>query len=123
MLNTNGHPLRWFAKALLAGGLVLAPAAAQASGWSTSGVSILNPVGQPFVVNSINWYGAETRTFAPHGLWSRNYTTLLDEIKALGFSAIRLPFADETWQKNPKPSPNNVGGCPACQGKKVRDIL
>ena len=102
---------------------VIAPASAQAAGWTTSGVNILDPAGQPFVIGSINWYGAETRIFAPHGLWSQNYTTILDQIKALGFSAIRLPYANETWQKNPAPSRNNLGGCPACQGKKARDIL
>ena len=110
-------------RALLVTCLVIAPASAQAAGWTTSGVRVLDPAGQPFVISSINWYGAETRIFAPHGLWSQNYTTVLDEIKALGFSAIRLPYANETWQKNPAPSRNNLGGCPACQGKKARDIL
>ena len=110
-------------RALLISCLLIAPASAQAAGWTTSGVNILDPAGQPFVISSINWYGAETRTFAPHGLWSQNYTTILDQVKALGFSTIRLPYANETWQKNPKPSPNNVGGCPACQGKRARDIL
>ena len=110
-------------RALLVASLLIAPASAQAAGWTTSGVDILDPAGQPFVVGSINWYGAETRTFAPHGLWAQSYAAILDQVKALGYSTIRLPFANETWQKNPKPSPNTVGGCPACQGKRARDIL
>jgi endoglucanase len=110
-------------KALLILCLLIAPASARAAGWTTSGVEIRDPAGQPFVISSVNWYGAETRIFVPHGLWSENYTTLLDQIKALGFSTIRLPFANETWQANPKPSRNNIGGCPACQNKRARDVL
>jgi aryl-phospho-beta-D-glucosidase BglC (GH1 family) len=97
MFETHGGGLAMVRRAALVAGLVLAPASAGATGFSTSGVSILDPAGQPFVVSAINWYGAETRIFVPHGLWSQNYTTLLDKAKALGFSTIRLPFADETW--------------------------
>lgn len=116
-----------FVKPLLAAALtavvtaVASPAAA--AGWTTSGVEILTPAGQPFIVNSVSWYGAETRIFAPHGLWSQDYKVLLDRIKALGFNTIRLPYANETWQLDPKPSPNNTGGCPACRNLRARDIL
>ena len=103
--------------------LAAAPATAAAAGWTTAGVEILTPAGQSFIINSVNWYGAETRTFVPHGLWGQDYTVILDRIKALGFNTIRLPFANETWQLNPKASRNNVGACPACQNKRARDIL
>jgi endoglucanase len=103
--------------------LASAPATAAAAGWTTAGVEILTPAQQPFIIQSVNWYGAETRNFVPHGLWGQDYTVTLDRIKALGFNTVRLPFANETWQLNPKPSRNVIGACPTCQNKRARDIL
>ncbi|MEM0470963.1 MAG: cellulase family glycosylhydrolase [Candidatus Anstonellales archaeon] len=40
----------------------------------------------------VNWFGFETPDRVVHGLWSRNYRDMLDQIKSLGFNAIRLPF-------------------------------
>jgi len=40
----------------------------------------------------VNWFGFETQNYVVHGLWSRNYKEMLDQIKELGFNAIRLPF-------------------------------
>ena len=101
---------------------LLAPDA-EAAGWTTSGAEILDPNGQEFVISGINWYGAETKNFTPHGMWTKDYTFILDRVKALGYNTVRLPFSNEMWQKNPKPGANLISACPTCAGKNVRDIL
>jgi hypothetical protein len=98
-------------------------AAVAGGGWSTSGPRILTPTGNEYIIAGANWFGAETRNFAPHGMWSRDYKFLLDQFKSLGFNTIRLPYSDENWRINPKVSKNIVGACPECQGKRTRDVL
>ena len=56
-----------------------------------------------------------------HGLWSKDYKYIVDEIKTYGFSTIRLPFSNEMWELNPVPT--NVAGCAECKGKRARDIM
>lgn len=55
-------------------------------------------------ITGISWFGMETDTFAPHGLWTRNWQEMLDEIVQLGFNTIRLPFSNELFDPRNKPS-------------------
>jgi endoglucanase len=45
----------------------------------------------------MNWSGFETPTFSPHGLGVRSLGSILDQIRSLGYNAIRLPFATEIF--------------------------
>lgn len=96
---------------------------AQPPGWTTSQTKILTPLGGEFVISGINWYGFETTGRVAHGLWSKDYRYIIDEIKQYGYNTIRLPFSNEMWETNPVPAPNQVGGCSACSGKRARDIM
>ena len=62
--------------------------------WHTSGATIVDANGTPVRIAGVNWFGFETSTFVPHGLWTRSYTSMLDQIKSLGFNAIRMPYLD-----------------------------
>lgn len=66
--------------------------------------------GTPFKIKAINWFGAETEVFAPHGLWSRNYKDLIDQIKAMGFNAVRLPFSGDICNNERMPASNTIDG-------------
>lgn len=46
-------------------------------------------------LTGVNWFGLETDTFAPHGLWLRSWRAILDQIAELGYNAVRLPFSNE----------------------------
>jgi endoglucanase len=61
----------------------------------TCGSRIVNQNGQPVQITGVSWFGMETGTYAPHGLWTRNWKAMLDQIVALGFNTIRLPFSDD----------------------------
>ena len=60
---------------------------------STSGGTIVDRTGAPFVVQGVNWFGFETSNHLPHGLWTRDYKDMLAQIRGAGFNAIRLPFS------------------------------
>lgn len=82
------------------------PAAGKRGGgfWQTSGKLILDESGQPVRITGVNWFGLETPTFAPHGLWKRNYKEMLDQIKSLGYNTVRLPFSNQLFEPNSKPN-------------------
>jgi len=46
-------------------------------------------------ISRVIWSGFETNAEVVHGLWGRSLESHLDQIKALGFNCIRLPFAGD----------------------------
>lgn len=59
----------------------------------TSGNQILNAAGEAVAIEAVNWFGLETVRRAPDGLQIRNYMDMMDQMKELGFNAIRMPFS------------------------------
>ena len=45
-------------------------------------------------LTGINWFGFETETMLPHGLWQRDHYGMLSQVVELGFNSIRLPFSN-----------------------------
>ncbi|MGA0122815.1 MAG: cellulase family glycosylhydrolase, partial [Gaiellales bacterium] len=62
---------------------------------STSGSRIVDANGNTVVLQGVNWFGFETANHAPHGLWARDYRSMLAQIRGQGFNTIRLPFSLE----------------------------
>src|ERR1700730_5226557 len=78
----------------------------------TVGAKFVDARGQEVRITGVNWFGLETDTFAPHGLWARNYSDMVDQIAAAGFNTIRIPYSNQLfdaasapkgidYQKNP----------------------
>ena len=75
---------------------ISAAAFAQGTGyWHTSGNQIIDSSGRMVRIAGINWYGFETKDQVVHGLWARDYHTILNTIKNNGYNAIRLPFSNQ----------------------------
>jgi endoglucanase len=98
-------------------------AAVAASGWSTSGTQIVTPAGGQYVITGVNWYGFETTAYVAHGMYAKNYTTILDTIKSSGFNTVRLPFSNYMWESDPTPGANQISACSQCKGLHSRDIM
>ncbi|OYX75791.1 MAG: hypothetical protein B7Y95_00655 [Rhizobiales bacterium 32-66-11] len=65
-------------------------------GWlSTSGNQIVDADGNSVQIGGVNWFGFESDTMSPHGLWTRGYQDMMDQMKDLGFNTIRLPFSSD----------------------------
>lgn len=67
----------------------------------TSGTSIVRLSGETVQIKAINWFGIESANRVPHGLWADGYKLMIDRMKALGFNAIRLPFAGNSFSAVP----------------------
>lgn len=82
-----------------------APAAAAGSGyWHTDGRQLLDADNQPVRMTGINWFGLETANYAPHGLWSRGYKDMLDQMKSLKYNTLRLPFSSQLFDSGSTPN-------------------
>ena len=99
------------------------PGAAATGAWTTSGNQILTPAGGQFIITGINWYGFETTSEVAHGLYTKDYSFILNEVKQYGYNTIRIPFSNQMWDTDPAPAPNSISACPTCKGKHSRDIL
>ena len=69
-----------------------------ASALQVSSGHIYDAQGNRITIQGVNWFGAETETRVVHGLWARSMTDMLDQMKSLGFNAVRLPFCPTTLQ-------------------------
>jgi endoglucanase len=80
-------------------------AAAAGTGYfHTSGANIVDASNQPVRIAGINWFGFETANYAPHGLWTRDYKSMLDQIKSLGYNTIRLPYCNQMFDAGSTPN-------------------
>ncbi|UGY90949.1 glycoside hydrolase family 5 protein [Streptomyces gobiensis] len=71
---------------------------------STNKGDIVDADGNKVLLTGVNWFGAETGTFAPHGLWERNWESMLDQMVDTGFNTMRLPYSNEIFDKASKPN-------------------
>ncbi|MFZ4374275.1 MAG: Calx-beta domain-containing protein, partial [Mycobacterium sp.] len=70
----------------------------------TSGNQILDSQGKTVQISGVNWFGMESTTQAPHGLWSRSYKEMINEMAGLGFNTIRLPYSSELLHTTAAPN-------------------
>ncbi len=89
----------------------------------TSGNQILDSANQPVRIAGVNWFGMESDTFAPHGLWTRSYKSMMDQMKAEGFNTIRLPFSNQAFDAGSTPNGIDFYQNPDLQGLSALGIL
>jgi aryl-phospho-beta-D-glucosidase BglC (GH1 family) len=95
-----------------------------ASGYlRTSGNQIIDSQGKPVQLSSANWFGAEGTNFAPHGLWTRNYQDMIDQMSDQGFNTIRLPYSSEMLHTTAKPSGIDYYQNPGLQGLSAIQVM
>ncbi|HEY4028038.1 MAG TPA: cellulase family glycosylhydrolase [Candidatus Dormibacteraeota bacterium] len=83
------------------------PAQAAGAGyWHTSGNLILDSNNQPVRMAGVNWFGFETANFTVHGLWTRDYRDMLNQMKSLGYNTIRMPYTNQMFL--PGTMPNSI---------------
>lgn len=95
---------------------------AAAGYFSTSGNQIVDSAGHSVQIAGVNWFGMENNDVAPHGLWTRNYKSMMDQMVDLGFNTIRLPFSNDTLRSTATPN-INFGANPDLQGLTAMQVM
>ena len=78
--------------------------------FATRGAQIIDRSGREVVFKGVNWFGFETATELPHGLWVRDYVDMLRQIRSLGYDTVRLPFSVEAVRSTKIVAPSTSGG-------------
>ena len=94
-----------------------------ASAFHTQGNQIVDAQGNNVKIAGINWFGFESSTYAPHGLWARGYKSMMDQMKQLGYNTIRMPFSNQLFDAGSVPNGINFSLNPDLQGLTGLQIL
>eukprot|EP00088_Acartia_fossae_P046304 TRINITY_DN4998_c0_g1_i2.p1 TRINITY_DN4998_c0_g1~~TRINITY_DN4998_c0_g1_i2.p1 ORF type:complete len:374 (-),score=39.35 TRINITY_DN4998_c0_g1_i2:51-1172(-) len=70
----------------------------------------------------VNWYGAHMEDMVVNGLDRQNIDFISAKIAELGFNCIRLPFALDTFYKNPVVKSERLTANPELVGKTAMEI-
>ncbi len=91
--------------------------------WHTDGAQILDANGQPVRIAGVNWFGFETNSFVVHGLWTRNYQDMLKQMKSLGYNTVRLPYSNQLFDPNSKPTSIDYSKNPDLRGLQGLQLM
>lgn len=89
----------------------------------TSGPYIVDANNHRVRLKAANWYGAESADYVVGGLQTATLSSIVQKMKNLGFNAVRLPWSNELYEKNPVVSNAALAANPALQGKRALTIL
>jgi endoglucanase len=90
--------------------------------WHTSGTRILDAYGQQVRIAGVTWYGMESSYWVPAGLDYQPFTTIMNQIKRLGYNAIRLPYSNEMVETDPVVT-ERVKANPQLRGMHALQVL
>jgi len=71
---------------------------------SMSGTTMIDADGAPVRLTGVNWFGFETGNRVVHGLWSRDYRSMLHQVRDLGFNALRIPWSNAILEAGSAPT-------------------
>jgi endoglucanase len=89
----------------------------------TSGASIVDASGKPVRLALVNWYGAESPDYVVGGLKYQPVESIINQIVAMGFNGVRLPWSNAMWESNPVVSPSVLSANPQFAGEHARTIF
>lgn len=89
----------------------------------TQGNQLLDANNHVVKIAGVNWFGFESSNYAPHGLWTRGYKEMMDQMVQLGFNTIRLPFSDQLFDPGSTPNGIDFSKNPDLQGLNGLGIM
>jgi endoglucanase len=89
----------------------------------TNGYPILDSKNRVVRLTSVNWYGFDQKEFVPGGLDHAPLEKIIEQIHALGVNSVRLPWANETIEKNPVVPDYAVKANPQFRGKHAMEVM
>ena len=100
------------------------PGVGATAGWlSTSGNQIVDAAGHSVQIAGVNWFGFESSNLVPHGLWTRGYKDMMNQMVSLGFNTIRLPFSSDTLHTTAAPNGIDFSKNPDLVGLSALQIM
>ncbi|MGH9544137.1 MAG: glycoside hydrolase family 5 protein [Terriglobales bacterium] len=89
----------------------------------TSGHQIIDATGHRVRLASVNWYGFDQKEYVAGGLDHAPLQAIIEQIKAIGVNSVRLPWANETVERNPVVADYAVKANPRFSGKRALEVM
>jgi endoglucanase len=89
----------------------------------TKGGEIVDAKGRTVRLTSVNWYGFDEKEYVVGGLDHAPLGTIIKEIQEIGVNSVRLPWANETLERDPVVADYAVKANPEFQGKHAMEIM
>jgi endoglucanase len=89
----------------------------------TSGHDILDASGHRVRLTSVNWYGFDEKEFVAGGLDVAPLEAIIEQIRGMGVNSVRLPWANETFERNPVVPDYAIKANPRFKGKHALDVI
>jgi len=89
----------------------------------TSGHEILDAASHCVRLTSVNWYGFDEKEYVAGGLDHAPLESIVEQIRAIGVNSVRLPWANETLERNPIVADYAVKANPRFRGKHAMEVL
>jgi endoglucanase len=89
----------------------------------TEGHRIVDAAGRSVRLTSVNWYGFDQKEYVVGGLDHAPLKTIVNEIRRIGVNSVRLPWANETRERDPVVADYAVKANPQFKGKHAMEIM
>ena len=87
------------------------------------GHEIVDASGNRVRLTSVNWYGFDQKEYVAGGLDHASLQSIVGEIQKLGVNSVRLPWANETLERNPLVADYAVKANPQLKGMHAMEIM
>ncbi len=89
----------------------------------TEGHQILDASNNPVRLTSVNWYGFDEKEYVAGGLDRAPLATIVGQIQQIGVNSVRLPWANETLERDPVVPDYAVASNPQFKGKHAMEVM
>ena len=89
----------------------------------TDGHRIVDAHGRALRLTSVNWYGFDEKKYVAGGLDHAPLATIIEQIRKIGVNSVRLPWANETLERNPAAPDYAVAANPELKGKHAMEVM
>jgi endoglucanase len=89
----------------------------------TDGNRIVDAAGRTIRLTSVNWYGFDEKEYVAGGLDKAPLATIIGQIRAIGVNSVRLPWANETLERNPVVADYAVSANPQFKGRRAMEVM
>jgi len=89
----------------------------------TEGRQIVDSKGRGVRLTSVNWYGFDQKEFVVGGLDHAPLETIIGQIRKIGVNSVRLPWANETLERDPAVPDYAIAANPQFKGQHAMAIM
>ncbi|HEX4212950.1 MAG TPA: glycoside hydrolase family 5 protein [Candidatus Dormibacteraeota bacterium] len=89
----------------------------------TQGAQIVDRTGRPVRIDAVSWSGAESTDFVVGGLQAQPLSSIVGQIRDMGFNAVRLQWSNQLFESDPIVPSYAVSANPEFEGWHAMQVF